>query len=828
MQAGITRAAAIVATISGTAIGQSADWNNALGGDWNTASNWTPGVVPNGSTFDATLGLGGAYTVDYNFNGSLNTLSVTNPMATLNIASSRVLTISGGSMFNAGSVVVNPTGTVFDSRIIFTNSTAISGAGEIVLGSSSETGSNADARLQIDGAFDVTIGADQVVRGNGEMRGGTFVNLGTIRSEDPLGPGILITSVIDQSGGGEIDLAGGVVWFEDNSFLVGGEINGSSTGVLRMSGSPANIDDVTLNMPMEVIGGNDQLIMFGPIVNNSTITLNPNLTVFNAQLLFGADTSITGNGQIVMQVATNSNDAQLAASAGFTGTIGAGQTVSGAGQINGDIVLNGSITATDPVFDMLVNDTLSGPGTLSAGPGARLMFSSADISGVTLESTGDGIVGPLDGLTTVSDITITGNAGMAGSNTRMGLLGDITNNGTLTLNFTNQVFNAVLDFDATATINGTGDIRMLTSGNINDAQIVTSDSFVGTFSAGQYIAGSGLINGTFVNNGLIDGDDPTQVLRLSGSITGSGALFSNGGTITLENVDVSDHAIGTSAGGIITASQGTNALTDVINNGELGLDGSNTRLNINGSFTNNGNVLVNVTDTVFNAVLGVNTESTIDGTGTVVLETSGSLGDARIDADDGINATFGSGQAISGSGQVFGDVTIEGSLDPAGDLREINAQSGTLAVTGTTIFDLGGLANTEFDRITTGANQIISLGGSIEVNLDDGYSPMFGDEWEIIGGASSTVINGSYDSYSLPAAPISLAYRVFIESDRVYVRLTCAADFNGDAMNNFFDISTFIDLFNNGDPRADLTAPFGALNFFDIATYIAIYNAGCN
>ncbi|MFK7883662.1 MAG: hypothetical protein AB8F26_05710, partial [Phycisphaerales bacterium] len=289
MQAGITRAAAIVATISGTAFGQAADWNNALGGDWNTASNWTPGVVPNSSTFDATLGLGGAYTVDYNFNGSLNTLNVTSPMATLNIASSRAMIISGGSMFNAGSIVVNSAGSVFDSRLIFSNSAVISGAGEIFLGANSETGGNADARLQIDGAFDVTIGADQVVRGNGEMRGGSFVNLGTIRSEDPLGPGILITSVIDQSGGGEIDLAGGVVWFEDNSFLVGGEVNGSSTGVLRISGSPANIDDVTLNMPMEVLGGNDQLIMLGPVVNNSTIILNPNLAVFNAQLVFGAD-----------------------------------------------------------------------------------------------------------------------------------------------------------------------------------------------------------------------------------------------------------------------------------------------------------------------------------------------------------------------------------------------------------------------------------------------------------------------------------------------------------------------------------------------------------
>ncbi|MFK7883603.1 MAG: GC-type dockerin domain-anchored protein [Phycisphaerales bacterium] len=44
---------------------------------------------------------------------------------------------------------------------------------------------------------------------------------------------------------------------------------------------------------------------------------------------------------------------------------------------------------------------------------------------------------------------------------------------------------------------------------------------------------------------------------------------------------------------------------------------------------------------------------------------------------------------------------------------------------------------------------------------------------------------------------------------------------------NFFDISTYIGLYNAGDPAADLAAPIGTLNFFDISTYISLYNAGC-
>jgi hypothetical protein len=55
----------------------------------------------------------------------------------------------------------------------------------------------------------------------------------------------------------------------------------------------------------------------------------------------------------------------------------------------------------------------------------------------------------------------------------------------------------------------------------------------------------------------------------------------------------------------------------------------------------------------------------------------------------------------------------------------------------------------------------------------------------------------------------------------------CPADFNGDTLVNFFDISNFIAAYNVQDPAADVAAPFGAWNFFDISAFIATYNAGC-
>ncbi len=51
-----------------------------------------------------------------------------------------------------------------------------------------------------------------------------------------------------------------------------------------------------------------------------------------------------------------------------------------------------------------------------------------------------------------------------------------------------------------------------------------------------------------------------------------------------------------------------------------------------------------------------------------------------------------------------------------------------------------------------------------------------------------------------------------------------------DGVLNFFDLSTFISLFNAQNPAADffpVAAGDGLFNFFDISTYIAEFNAGC-
>ncbi|MBL4591330.1 MAG: hypothetical protein JKY96_05155, partial [Phycisphaerales bacterium] len=113
----------------------------------------------------------------------------------------------------------------------------------------------------------------------------------------------------------------------------------------------------------------------------------------------------------------------------------------------------------------------------------------------------------------------------------------------------------------------------------------------------------------------------------------------------------------------------------------------------------------------------------------------------------------------------------------------------------------------------------------IEVNLDGGYIPVFLDTWDIIDGGT---IAGDFGSISVPAAPALQIYRVIVENDRVFVVLTCLADFDGTGILNLQDIFKYLEVFNSGSPNADLAAPFGTLNLQDIFAYLTLFNNGCN
>nr|HRJ49159.1 hypothetical protein [Phycisphaerales bacterium] len=79
---------AVCGAACGIARAQPAAWDAPVTGFWNTASNWNPAVVPNGATFDVTIGVtGGLYDVVLDINPALGSLLLDSSDATLQLQS---------------------------------------------------------------------------------------------------------------------------------------------------------------------------------------------------------------------------------------------------------------------------------------------------------------------------------------------------------------------------------------------------------------------------------------------------------------------------------------------------------------------------------------------------------------------------------------------------------------------------------------------------------------------------------------------------------------------------------------------------------------------
>tara|TARA_R110000782_G_scaffold45706_5_gene101284 strand:+ start:1296 stop:2645 length:1350 start_codon:yes stop_codon:yes gene_type:complete len=109
-----------------------------------------------------------------------------------------------------------------------------------------------------------------------------------------------------------------------------------------------------------------------------------------------------------------------------------------------------------------------------------------------------------------------------------------------------------------------------------------------------------------------------------------------------------------------------------------------------------------------------------------------------------------------------------------------------------------------------------------------------GTAWEPLGAGASANTFGAivFDAGEGEALHFGGSFTTVdgVASNRVISLLStpaCDADFDGNGVLNFFDVSGFIAAYNAQDAAADIAAPFGVFNFFDISAYIGLYNAGC-
>ncbi len=766
-----------------------------------------------------------------------------------NITNSGDMTIAGNSAFvalngdvtNDGTITVNSNLVVFNGHLRFDTASEINGSGSVTL---QTLGSPDDAIIYTNGAFSGAIGASQTVQGAGRIEGsngGTIINNGTINGNDASGFELQLRGT--HSGSGIYRSDNGLLGLASGLFLDGGTFDSSGTGIVEMpTNGTATLSNVTNLGDMGIRGDGGFISLAGPMVNEGTLTLNSNQQIFNAHLTFNAHTSLTGTGTVQMMSVAALDDAQVFTNGGFMGTIGSGQTIAGSGIVDGrsggTIVNNGTINGNhaavgkDPAKELRLqgNHDGSGGGVYRSDDGILGLANGLILDGGTIDSSGVGIVDmTTNGIATLSNVTNLGEMGVRGDGGSITLVGPMTNDGNLTINSNDNIFNGHLRFGATTLLDGSGTVTMTIQGDSGDAQLFTDGVFTGTIGASQTVQGAGQVDGrsggTIVNNGTINGNDPAFGLEIRGDHTGSGVYRSDNGLLALiGGASLDGGSFDSSGTGIVDmTTNGTVTLANMTNIGEFGISGNGGIVGLDGPLTNNGNILINSNDNIFNAHIRFFAATEINGTGTINMELNQNSGDAQILNDQGFIGTIGSGQTITGSGSVAGEMNMNGTFDPGSDERRFDISTTNFSSSSGFIADLGGLLPGEYDRLVLGGSDTINLDGSVTVNLDSGYTPTFGDSWDIISGG--TVV-GEFATTNMPEAGFGQVYRVIYEPDRVYAVLTCDADLNGDQFIDFVDISFFISFFTSGDTRGDFNED-GEFDFVDISIFVQAMSGVC-
>ncbi len=652
-------AIAVLLSCAGSALAQTA-WNNSAGGLWNDPANWSPMDVPDTITESALLGdLGSPYAVALNISPALLALDVT-ANATLNINAGRVLSLGIDGLLNNGLIVVDDAGS--GANTIFQAASDCSFLGTGIIELNATAGDMNDSIIRGQTGATLTIGVNQSIVGSGTAAGPMILN-GTIDA-NRLDRDLLTTGAIDMSGGGIMrGTNGGMIRL---SAQVSG---GTLAGKVEASGSAATISGSTSTGDNGLRGGSVVTVLSGGMTNNGLWFVNMTGSGANTTMQSGEPAAIDGTGTIELNaVAGDMNDAILRGQAGATLTLGAGQTVTGSGLVDGPIVLNGTINADRDGRDLSVVDAIdaSGGGTMMGTNNGKIRLNA--------QVTGGSFAGGVEANganTTISGTTSTGDNGLRGGSVITVLSGGMTNNGSWLVNTTGSGANVVMQAGEPATINGTGTIELnAIGGDMNDAILRGQAGATLTLGSGQTVTGSGLIDGPIVLDGTFNADRDGRDLFARGSFdmsAGGTMMGTNNGKLRLDA-----QVTGGSFAGGVEASGSTTTISGSTSTGDNGLRGGSVITILSGGMTNNGSWLINTTGSGANVVLQTGEPATIDGTGTIELNAvGGDINDAILRGQAGATLTLSSGQTVTGSGLISGPINLNGIFNADRNARDL-------------------------------------------------------------------------------------------------------------------------------------------------------------
>ncbi len=202
---------------------------------------------------------------------------------------------------------------------------------------------------------------------------------------------------------------------------------------------------------------------------------------------------------------------------------------------------------------------------------------------------------------------------------------------------------------------------------------------------------------------------------------------------------------------------------------------------------------------------------------------------------------FIDGTHIGGGDYLVFDGTLggEGTTDSAltvhnGGIIELGNTTGSFSADSAD-FKNGSLLNVDidsvvdFDQLLLSGGLTIDSGATLNINIQDGFSPMVGDEFNILDFGSST---GMFGTISTSPSGSSIEWDFSRFQNEGVIRVASVdsnlllGDCNQDGVVNFLDIAQFISSLTTGTVLAESDInQDGLVNFLDIAPFILILSS---
>ncbi|HEV3279771.1 MAG TPA: PEP-CTERM sorting domain-containing protein [Terriglobia bacterium] len=595
------------------------NWIGGIG-EWSVSTNWSAGLPT--STSNVTITNAGSK-VTQNTTSSINTLTISsgNSLSTSNDID---LTIGGGTISNAGVMVLASTGNLTELEVTATTTT-LTGGGTIFL-------SNDSQNYILGNGSSALVNANNTIFGSGNIGDGnlTLNNQGTITAAGSAGL-IIAPSAAGMTNTGLLESGpGSTLVLSDGQFA---NSSGSSNGTIQTNGGVVAVNSSTVTGGTVAVNAGSLQLNASTVSPGSTVTLTGVASLFlNANSTLGG--AVTNSGTGVIETSTN----------GYYGnTISGNVTNPAGGQVivgndTGLVLGGGTVTNTGAIeMNSIGNITqLQFSGTTTLTGGGTVTLSNTTANEILGNSGGTSVL-------TNANNTILGAGDIGESNLT------IINQGTI-----------MASGSAGLTINpGSG-------GMTNTGTVESSLGSVLVLSAGTFTNSAGSSNGTIQTNGGVMAVNSSTVTGgtvavNAGSLQLNASTVSPGSTVTLTGVASLFLNANSTLGGAVTNS-GTgvietstdgyygNTISGNVTNPAGGqvIVGNDTGLVLSGStVTNSGSMALNSIGNTTQLEFGA-TAATLTGGGLITLTNTS----ANLMVGTGTNTLTNVNNTISGAGTI--------------------------------------------------------------------------------------------------------------------------------------------------------------------------------